>query len=193
MRESYFEGVERIGNLYLEKVFMKFEDENILFICTDDNNQRYLGVCYETRMALKWVLCKVSNEAILQMLFGVITVRECFEGEAEVLLINYTETDGETAEWKMIEDVNSRILPDADFYVKYDMNEDNYYLNICKQMFLQSKSENTVHSKANECEYQYPDGVTRAYGKDKGKVTFRRSRVVERGYNNGYVMNRQYA
>lgn len=134
MRESYFEAVDGIGNLYLEKVFMKFEDENILFICTDDNKQRYLGVCYETRMALKWVICKVSDQMILKMLFGTITVRACFEEEKKVLLIHYTEADGENAEWRMLDAVNPQILPDEDFYLKYNMNEDNYFLNICRHM-----------------------------------------------------------
>lgn len=193
MRESYFEGVERVGNLYLEKVFMKFEDENILFICTDDNAERYIGVCYETRMALKWVLCKTSNEMILQMLFGIITVRKCFKEQTEVLLINYTEANGETVEWKKLKDVNPRILPDEDFYVKYDMNEDNYFLNICKQMFVQNKRENAVYSKVAESEYRYPKGFGYVCGKDKSKVTFQRRKVIESGYNNGYVLSRQYA
>lgn len=119
MGELYFKEIERIGNLYLEKVLMKFEDENILFICVDDSGQRYLGACYETRMALKWVLCRISDETISQMLSGTITARACFTRESEVLLVDYTESDGQTAEWKMLKSIDPQVLPDKDFYVKY--------------------------------------------------------------------------
>lgn len=41
MKETYYENVPIIGNLYLEKVFNKFEDEDIIFVCTDDNSNKY--------------------------------------------------------------------------------------------------------------------------------------------------------
>lgn len=41
MNEIYFENVLDVGNLYLEKVFSKFEDENITFICSDISENRY--------------------------------------------------------------------------------------------------------------------------------------------------------
>lgn len=114
--QLFFKNIDGIGNLYLEKTFLKFEEENVLFICLDDAGNRYLSVCYEMRYALKWVLCRVSHEIIAQMLKKQVKVRECFERtENQVLLITYTEKFEETAEWKALREVDSNILPDKDF------------------------------------------------------------------------------
>lgn len=160
--EKYFVNLPQAGDLYLEKVFVKFEDENILFICHDEQGMKYLGVCYEVRYALKWVLCKVTCEKILQMLCGVISVRDCFERtEESLLLITYTEEDGEQSTRKNLGDVESHILPDADFCLKYDMNQDAYYMNICDEMFKQRKTiASTMTINADQC------NLDRDFGKE---------------------------
>lgn len=141
MIEKYFENVCDLGDLFLEKTFMKFEDENILFICRDEKDERYLGVCYELRYMLKWVLCRVTKETILQMLTDNITVHECFKKANDLLLISYAEELGEKSEWTTYEKIEKRILPDEDFYLKYDMRKDVYYLNICYEIFREQTSE----------------------------------------------------
>ena len=119
--QVYFENIDGIGNLYLDKTFLKFEEENVLFTCLDDVGNRYLGVCYEMRCGLKWVLCQVSKETILQMRLKLITVRQCFECAGNgLLLITYTDEKGEVAEWKILQEIDINILPDEDFVFKYD-------------------------------------------------------------------------
>lgn len=140
MKEKYFENVEGVGDLYLEKTFLRFEEENVLFICLDDAGNRYLGVCYEMRCALKWVLCRISRETILQMLLKLITVRECYEhSQDEILLITYTEEAGECSEWKNLNAIDTNILPDRDFRLKYNEEKDAYWANICNEMFDETK------------------------------------------------------
>ena len=144
MKQAYFKNVTNIGTLYLEKVFLRFEEENILFICRDEQNNRYLCVCYEMRYELCWILCKVTKETILQMLFHSISVREVYEKASEpLILITYTEESGELSEEKLLQDIAPQILPDADFFMKYDMKSDVYYLNICLEMFKEHKSFET--------------------------------------------------
>lgn len=66
------------------------------------------------------VMCdKVTNVTISQMLSGTITARVCFTRESEVLFVDYTESDGQTAEWKMLKSIDPQVLPDEDFYVKH--------------------------------------------------------------------------
>lgn len=158
MNEKYFENIVGLGDLYLEKVFMKFEDENILFICKDEKGERYIGVCYEMRYVLKWVLCKVTVETILQMLTNNITVYECFQKmSGALLLITYTDEQGKVSEWKTLGTIEKRILPDEDFYLKYDMKRDTYYLSLCYEVFsektykeLSLKIDGYVQSVNNE-------------------------------------------
>lgn len=128
MMIPYFENVSGIGTLYLEKTFLKFEEENILFACLDDAGNRYLGVCYEMRYALKWVLCQVSKETILQMLKEQITVRECFEKVGEQLIvITYTKETGEMSEWKRLSEMDADVLPDADFKLNSYIRKDSFH------------------------------------------------------------------
>lgn len=84
---------------------------------------------------MKWVLCKVTCEAILKLLCGVISVRECFEkSEESLLLITCTEENGEQSIRKNLDDVESRILPDGAFRLKYDMGSDSYYMDMCNEL-----------------------------------------------------------
>ncbi len=193
MKKEYFENVKNIGILYLEKVFMKFEDENIIFVCTDENNNRYLGVCYETRLALKWVLCQVTNELMLQVLFGIIPLRTCFEQAGDILLVQYTEADGESSRWDQCVRIESRILPDEDFYLKYSTSEDNYYLVICGSMFEKSRSIGDAYIKADS--RLYKDVWNGIKGRDEynEKVIFHKRNIAGGCYNMSYVENRQYA
>ena len=127
MKERYFENISGIGALYLEKTFLKFEEENILFVCLDDAGNRYLGVCYEMRYTLKWVLCQVSKETILQMLKGQITVHECFKKAGEqLLLINYTKETDKVSEWKRLGEIDADVLPDADFKLNSYIRKDSF-------------------------------------------------------------------
>lgn len=175
MKEKYFERVCNLGDLYLEKVFMKFEDENILFICRDENGERFLGVCYEMRYELKWVLCKITKETILQMLINNITVYECFEKQDNVLLITYSEKQGEMSRWNALGNVERRILPDKDFYLKYDMKKDAYYLNICYEIF---NEKNVVENflKLEEASYVHKSGVSSTNGMSKTSFVVRNRR-----------------
>lgn len=125
--QAYFENIDGIGDMYLEKILLRFEEENVLFICVDDAGKRYLGVCYEMRYVLKWVLCQVSEEMFAQMLKKRITVRECFEKAGEpLLLITYTEETGEMAEWKPLSEVDANILPDEDLVLEYGGARDSH-------------------------------------------------------------------
>lgn len=154
MMIPYFENVSGIGTLYLEKTFLKFEEENILFVCLDDAGNRYLGVCYEMRYALKWVLCQVSKETILQMLLKLVTVRECFERAGDnLVLITYTEENGEEANRKCLQEIDTNILPDEDFVLKYDAEKDAYCAYICNEMFGEKSIERTMKVEAMAYSY----------------------------------------
>lgn len=141
MYEKYFENVENVGDLYLEKTFVQFEDENILFVCRTKSGERYLGVCYEVRLALKWILCKISNGELVQILQRNITIRECFERKEVLLHIIYTG-NSEQSQWLNQKSVDRRILPDIDYQLKYnDAEKDPYYWEICMEMLSEVKKQ----------------------------------------------------
>lgn len=150
--QVYFENIDGIGDLYLEKTLLRFEEENVLFICVDDAGNQYLGVCYEMRYALKWVLCQVSEEMISQMRKRAVTVRECFEkADGRLLLITYTEESGENAEWKLLSEVDENILPDKDFVFEYGgANDSHGQLSAMSKPYAIEKARNLYQTQRTE-------------------------------------------
>lgn len=117
MSEIYFENVINIGNLYLERVFTRLEDENILFLCKSENDEKYLCLCYEFRFLLKWILCKITEQNISELISKAIDIRSAYE-LSKNKIIHITYKDGiETSEKVDFEAVKDTIIPKKDVYM----------------------------------------------------------------------------
>lgn len=131
MNEIYFENVTKVGNLYLEKVFNRFEDENIIFVCKDACDQRYLCICYEFRASLKWILCKISSGTLARLITKRIDIRNAFELDGnEWIQIVYREGI-EESEIVSEDNMCENILPRYGVYLKADQDNSNYLRYIC--------------------------------------------------------------
>lgn len=131
MNEIYFENVVHIGNLYLEKVFDKFEDENIIFICKDVNGDRYLCICYEFRLSLKWILCKISPETLIKLIRQRTDIRMVFDLEYNNLINIVYENNKESSEIITINKSNEYILPKYGVFLKINQEIKKYLRFIC--------------------------------------------------------------
>ena len=131
MNEIYFENVTEVGSLYLEKVFNRFEDENIIFICKDAQDHRYLCICYEFRASLKWILCKISSKTLVRLITKRIDIRHAFELEGnECIQIVYR--DGiEESKSVSLDNICENILPRYGVYLQADQDISNYLRYIC--------------------------------------------------------------
>lgn len=76
------ENIEFIINdhkLFLEQVLVRLDwNRPILFICIDENKQRYLAMCLDNN-GTEVLLAKVGNKELYKMLKGIITMRNIFE------------------------------------------------------------------------------------------------------------------
>jgi hypothetical protein len=118
MSEIYFNNVVDIGNLYLEKVFTRLEDENILFLCKSENDEKYLCLCYEFRFSLKWILCKITEQNISDLISKAMDIRTVYELSKDKI-INIVYKDGiETSEQVDFEAVKDTAIPKKDVYMK---------------------------------------------------------------------------
>ena len=102
----YFENVCSIGNLYLEYVFLEYEEEPVYFTCIDEKNQIYLCLCSEIRGGQRWIISE-SNTAILEDLIEqridmadalchfdeVVVLESDIEGNETGHLLKTTEID----------------------------------------------------------------------------------------------------
>ena len=131
MNEIYFENVVKVGNLFLEKVFNKFEDENIIFICQDIHENRYLCICYEFRFAMKWILCRISPEMLVKLLTKREDMRSVFEVESKEWIRIVYQNGDEESEIISMDSVDANILPRHGVFLKADQENANYLKFIC--------------------------------------------------------------
>lgn len=139
MNEIYFENVIGVGNLYLEKVFNRFEDENIIFICTDENFNKYLCLCYEFRSSLKWIISKITPKNIAKLLMQRIDIRSIYELEKYSLIhITYKE-EHLLAEQVQMSNLKENVLPRRGVFLKTDAKVITYFYCLCLN-FLETKA-----------------------------------------------------
>lgn len=125
MKELYFKNIMSIGNLYLNKVLNRFEDEDIIFVCTDDNNKYYFCVCYEFRCKLSWVVCEVTLQDLIKMLYKYIDMHTLFKTSNKIIQIEQIDniTNINFTEYS---NININYLPKENTYLKQDINIDDY-------------------------------------------------------------------
>lgn len=74
--EIYFEFPE-FGELMVEHSFYLLDGEPILFVCIDSKGNRFLCSCYQ--MSTNWVIGRVEEKALLDLIEDRITIREVFK------------------------------------------------------------------------------------------------------------------
>lgn len=130
MKELYFEKLENIGDLYLERVFNEFEGENIIFICSDINLNKYFCVCYEMRYKLEWAICKIDTASVCCLLKNKIDLHTIFEKSVEGIIQVVFENDKTTLHSYSYEQFDKSLLPDKGVYLKPDEDQSGYLLRL---------------------------------------------------------------
>lgn len=88
MENIYFENVVTVGNLYLEYILYEFENEPILFICSDDSKNTYLCVCFDFRRHARWVVARCPINILLMLLRRCLTINATFRLPDSVIVID---------------------------------------------------------------------------------------------------------
>lgn len=127
--EVYFENVLEYGNLYLDKVFNDFEDENIIFICKDKNGNYFLSVCYEFRFKLEWVLCKTDELSLIKLISKSTDLHTIFK-DSEKLISIITDLDGDHITEIEYEKFNKSFLPTPGVYLKPNIDLTYYFFDL---------------------------------------------------------------
>jgi hypothetical protein len=105
MSNEYFKNVPQIGTLYLEEELFSFENIPIIFVCIDKNKSRYLCVCDDIIDEESWIIVKISNNELLDVINdectvlsvyknkSVIVANKPFEKEINYVLTEYNDID----------------------------------------------------------------------------------------------------
>ena len=165
MKELYFENILDIGNIYLEKSLKEFEDENIVFICSDDVGNYYFSICYEFRYRLKWILCKVNLYELVKVLLKEETVYNLYMKSQDMLInIEYSEEVGFQSHRVYAKEIERRVLPEQSVYLNADFDVEDFInsaiIKIAKKYFIEKNvqmvkiehKEETIEINNNDLE-----------------------------------------
>lgn len=134
------------GKLYIEQVLVH-GDEPVLFVCINDNGQRYLCMAYEPQM-LRFVMIKITADELLNMLENRVSMEKTFRS-ADLI---FTTDENE----KMDSDVDLLItannpatfpsdhLPEPDAYYNLSFDWVNDYIALLKNEQTDSELEITI-------------------------------------------------
>lgn len=138
-KQYYFENVFDYGNLEIEYILVE-DNYPILFILTNDINQRFVCVCCDIRKEQRWIINPIDCEAILQLLHNKISLQRIFIlGQAKkVVAIHNYKTGLDSYSLKNAEELDILDLP-RDEYLDVETGEFQDYID-----FLYSEVSNCV-------------------------------------------------
>lgn len=87
MKEKYlyFNNVPYIGSLFMEQILFSFENIPIVFVCIDENKRRYLCVCDDVIDEESWLIVKINNTKLLEILNDNATVLSAFVDQKVII------------------------------------------------------------------------------------------------------------
>ena len=91
---KYFENIIEIGNLYIEKILFEFDKMPIVFICLDDNGNRYLCLCTDSILNFTWMITKINRRILLELLTDKISILCAYEKSNNKVFILNKSVDG---------------------------------------------------------------------------------------------------
>ncbi|MDY2995948.1 MAG: DUF6575 domain-containing protein [Faecalimonas sp.] len=128
MTNIYFEDITGIGNLYLDKVLNKFEDENIIFICKNDSGKYYFCICYEFRYELSWIITEIKLDDLLKVLIRNVDMYSIYKNSSSIIQVIYNDN------MKIIttnyENIEKNLLPTEGVVLNADEDTLNYIIKI---------------------------------------------------------------
>lgn len=136
------------SKLYLEQVLVDYNDIPIFFICKDDTSY-YVVVCADVE-ELRYIVVKVSDVDLYSLLHGYISMREIFTlQETFWEIISGEEIETDIISYKVIEKIDSSVLPKQGAYFEILTDEIDLYVNKFDDEFFSNERFQTVQQKPN--------------------------------------------
>lgn len=71
----FFKDIPTAGDLAVEQVLEEYQ-VLLLFVCTDENNRRYLCTCYNIHGRQEWFVAPITTGTLIDLLQDKITIHE---------------------------------------------------------------------------------------------------------------------
>lgn len=138
----YFENVLNIGKLYLEHVFLYFEQEPVLFVCSDNEGKYYLCFCSEMRGFQQWIISLTSVEILEKLIDNKISIYTALKSDDAVakLKIILDLDNNETCSEIMFGQIDEFELPEKSVNLLYfdEIAAKEFVLDIVKKCTLKN-------------------------------------------------------
>lgn len=145
------------GDLYINDIYNMYEDQPIIFTCIN-NKSIYIGLCYEFRGKIKYILNKVTIDEINKLLnkeitiYDIFTVNHMFNNYKLLAIQSYCDMSADICYLTTFDNIKE-VLPPKDLYLKRDVFEkDIIKCSICgKEMLNNINNDNICY----ECKEKY--------------------------------------
>lgn len=167
MYNLYFENVLDIGNLYLRHIFLEFESEPILFLCSDSKDHLYFCLCSDIRFEQKWIIVKTNIDNLIQLVEKKIDILKMFSLQNQVIVAVMDLNGNEKYSYVLAENIDPLDLPEKNVLLK--CNQEHFFVFLDNFIYLNRMNKinysiftyiNAIISKKSHmADYKYNDGL----------------------------------
>lgn len=192
-KEAYFKNVPQIGDLYLDKILFEFDYEPIVFVCKNINNLRFLCVCDDVIERYSWIVSRISNKKLIEVIENRITVMSVFSCSKHKILVIDRDFDSDEYRYSFsfFKDIAADELPNEDQYLNMDGKFEDYVKtlkddcisnNVDKvQAIRETKTKSSPIMKKNATKERNKRGGFAAFHRILGhQISFREGAYINR-------------
>ena len=128
MTDIYFDNVIDVGKLYLEHVFYEFENEPILFSCTDEMKTIYFCLCSDIRYEQKWIIVKSNVSKLRSLINEEQDILSVFLSSKKAIVITMDIQGNENSYETYTNEIDRLDLPKEGIYIRCDRKKAEDYL-----------------------------------------------------------------
>lgn len=180
-----------IGNkkIYSEICLLNIEIP-ILFICEDDDNQRYLVLCIDEDEYI-YIISKIKISDLIDLLSGTLSLRNAFlKNETQKVITSIKGYQYDRYEFFSKKEIKSLYDDDCDYYEILEPKIEEYLKELKEEYHSCNNVKYTINKKINNYELQY------FYNQEKLCKFFENSNIpiqCKLSINSSYTINSKFS
>ena len=133
MKEWY--RVDKIGNLYEETVLVR-ADEPVLFVCMDEEKNRYLVEAIDGFDG-EFVIARIEDNVLSEMINNKIPMYDAFKRSEKLLHTSFDEAYNLKSKVYSNDEIPNELLPRKNAYFNLKSNQLTQYADSLQQKYIQ--------------------------------------------------------
>ncbi|MGX2971069.1 hypothetical protein [Helicobacter sp. T3_23-1059] len=122
---EHWVSINDFGNIFMEQELARL-DIPFIFVCLDDNNIRYLALCYNDR-DYKYILAKCDSYSLIQIIEGKLSIDSFIQKSDKIFLLDLIDWDKAIIQEMLYIDLSNEVLPEKDtFFTIKNKSIDEY-------------------------------------------------------------------